>query len=109
MKANLKALGTTLFLGTVITAPAMASEDSKYPAYDFKPSVIYSDAALVGKSSVAAPAAQTHAPDPKYPAAHFEPTVIHAATPSEPAVVAHVADPKYPAAYFTPSVIYQAK
>lgn len=102
MKANVQALGTVLFLGAVIAAPAMANE--KYPASDFKPSVIYIDPA-VAKSS--APAA-SHGPDPKYPAAHFEPTVIQAAKPSE-AAVAHVADPKYPAAYFTPSVIYPAK
>lgn len=103
MKANMQALGTALLLGAVIAAPVMAEE--KYPAYDFKPSVIYIDPAVASKSSTAS----TTAPDPKYPAAHFEPTVVHAAKPSEPAAVAHVADPKYPAAYFTPSVIYPAK
>ena len=104
MKMNLKPqVWTGLFLAVAAASPVLAGYDEKYPAYDFKPSVIYRDPALIGQSAL--PQAETHAPDPKYPAAHFIPSVIHPVK----AVEIHAADPKYPAAYFTPSVIYPAK
>jgi hypothetical protein len=107
--------GVVLVLGSLAAAPAMAASDSKYPAADFSPSVIYSNPELVGKTTAshgAGGAAETHAPDPKYPAAYFQPSVIHkaenhAAAPAAAPAPQH--DPKYPAAYFEPKVIHPAK
>lgn len=100
-----------LVLSAVTALPALANAE-KYPAADFKPSVLYRDAELIGKSAPA-PAATVHAPDPKYPAAYFTPTVIHSALPAIPAEPTkpehHAEDPKYPAAYFNPTVIFPAK
>jgi hypothetical protein len=100
----LSRVSTALLLGAVLASPAMAADDSKYPAYDFTPNVIYRDPALTTQST--SPAAETHAPDPRYPAAHFTPSVIHPAKPAD--AETHAPDPKYPAAYFTPSVIHPA-
>ena len=95
--------------------PAFASPE-KFPAADFKPTVIYRDAELIksyGASKPAAAEAVHHAPDPKYPAAYFTPTVIHSALPAIPAEPTkpdhHEEDPDYPAAYFNPTVIYPSK
>jgi hypothetical protein len=88
-----------IFAGAA-AAPAMAAESEKYPAHDFKPSVVYSNPDLIGQAT-AAPAQPA---DPKYPAAYFTPTVIQSALPRQ--AEAHQPDPKYPAAYFTPSVVY---
>jgi hypothetical protein len=106
MKTNPKTqIWTGLCLAVMAASPALAGYDEKYPAYDFKPSVIYRDPALTGQSATATPEAEPQAPDPKYPAAHFIPSVIHPAKAAD----VHTPDPKYPAAYFTPSVIYPAK
>lgn len=94
-----------LVLGSAVAAPVMAE---KYPAHDFKPSVVYSDKALIeqyGKG--ASSSSTTTAHDPKYPAATFEPVILQAA-PKTAAVEVHTPDPKYPAAYFQPSVIQAA-
>jgi hypothetical protein len=115
MQTNIKSsvrAAAVLVLGSLAVSPAMAASDSKYPAADFSPSVVYSNPELVGKSSASQGTAETHAPDPKYPAAYFQPSVIHkaenhAAAPA--AVPAPQHDPKYPAAYFEPKVIQPAK
>ena len=86
----------SLFSAAVVGNVAVASED-QYPAYNFQPSVLFSDPALIEKTtgsvSAAAAPAVSHAEAP--------PAVQTAA--SEP-----VEDPKYPAAYFKPSVLYPA-
>ena len=78
---------TVIALGLTAVSTAMASED-KYPAYNFQPSVIYSNPELIEKTS-SLPASRSAS--------------VQAAAP------AVVADPKYPAAYFVPSVIYPAR
>ena len=100
-------LALTAFAFLALTNIATASE--KYPAADFQPTVIYSDAS----AAKAAPQASSEATDPKYPAANFQPTVIYldeslAAKSEKPAAVEETAqfDAKYPAAYFQPKVIY---
>ena len=93
---------------------ASATSDSKYPASDFQPKVIFADKELAVKATTAAekPAERT-AFDPKYPATNFEPKVVYAdkdliaqAKPvaKKPAKVEF--DPRYPAANFVPKVIY---
>ena len=78
---------------------ASAATDSKYPAADFEPSVIY-----INKDAAAQDQAQNES-DPKYPASNFTPIVVFVdkqlvdQTQDE-------SDPKYPAAYFKPKVIY---
>ena len=76
-----------------------AATDSKYPAADFEPSVIYID-----KAAVAADQAQNES-DPKYPASNFTPIVVFIDNQSA-AQTQDEFDPKYPAAYFKPKVIY---
>ena len=77
---------------------ASAAADSKYPAANFEPTVIYIDKAVV--ENLAASEF-----DPKYPAANFEPKVVYIdkdlVEQSEEQF-----DAKYPAAYFKPKVIY---
>ncbi len=94
-------------LAGVVAAPAMAGEDAKYPGYDFKPSVIYSNPELIaqGAATPSAKPAEAQHTDPKYPAAYFNPTVIQSSVPKQ-AEAAHQPDPKYPAAYFTPTIIH---
>lgn len=77
-------------LSVVLTGSAWSSEDL-YPAYNFQPSVIYSNAELIAKTSGATLSSSAGGA-----------ATVQAAAPS-----AEV-DPKYPAAYFTPSVIYPA-
>ena len=82
MKRSLTAAG---MIGLcLVGANAWANED-KYPAYDFKPTVLYSNPELIAKGGAA--------------------TAGHAASSQAAAPVAEI-DPKFPAAYFTPSVIY---
>lgn len=102
-----------VLLGGAVAAPALAGDDAKYPANDFKPSVVYRDQALIEQFKAshngAAPAVEAHPLDAKYPAAYFHPTtLVHAAAAPKAAEIAHPADPKYPAAYFNPTVIYSA-
>ncbi|MGR9053398.1 MAG: hypothetical protein ACU84J_12185 [Gammaproteobacteria bacterium] len=82
-----------------------ATSDSRYPASDFQPKVIFID-----ESAVAKPAAGKSEFDPKFPASSFTPKVVFV----DPDLVSSVKkparkvefDPKYPAANFEPKVIY---
>lgn len=73
-----------LVLGLSAASSVVASEE-KYPAAEFKPTVIYSNAELVaqtssGTASVSAPAHMAAvAVDPKYPAAYFNPVILYPA------------------------------
>ena len=75
-------------LGAMFAGPALASEE-RYPAYNFQPSVIYSNPELIEKTSSIASSSSA--------------TSVQAAAP------AVQVDPKYPAAYFTPTLIYPAR
>ena len=95
----------TIFLSLAIALIALnplivsAATDSKYPAADFEPSVIYID-----KDAVAPDQVQNES-DPKYPASNFTPIVVffdNQLVDQNPDQF----DPKYPAAYFKPKVIY---
>jgi hypothetical protein len=72
-------LGLAVAGFALIPLTASATDDSKHPAYDFQPKVIYIDKEAAGKPTPAAEKpAQKKAPfDPKYPAAYFEPKVIY--------------------------------
>jgi hypothetical protein len=95
----------TIFFGLSLAVIALnplivsAATDSKYPAADFEPSVIYID-----KDAVATDQAQNEI-DPKYPASSFTPIVVFFDNQLIDQTQAEF-DPKYPAAYFKPKVIY---
>ena len=78
---------------SLMASTAMATEE-KYPAWNFQPSVIFSNPELIEKTSGAlatTPSAGTVAqvpqqaaapqqePDAKYPAAYFNPTLLYPA------------------------------
>jgi hypothetical protein len=92
-------LGLTVAVVALHPVSVFAATDSKYPASDFEPSVVYID-----KNAVATDQVQKEA-DPKYPASDFTPTVVFV----DNQLVGQTQDefdPKYPAAYFKPKVIY---
>jgi hypothetical protein len=95
----------TTFLGLALAViafnplTASAATDSKYPAADFEPSVIYID-----KDAGATDHAQNES-DPKYPASNFTPIVVYIDNQLADQAQDEF-DPKYPAAYFKPKVIY---
>ena len=94
-----------IFLGLSMAVIALnplivsAATDSKYPASDFEPSVIYMDKVAVAKDQ-----AQNES-DPKYPASNFTPIVVFVDNQLVDQTQDEF-DPKYPAAYFKPKVIY---
>ena len=98
----------TLFLGLAMAGIALnplivSAADSKYPAADFEPSVIYID-----KDAAAKDQPQNES-DPKYPASNFTPIVVYVDTQLAGQTQTQTQDefdPKYPAAYFKPKVIY---
>lgn len=107
MKTKLLGLLFAGIVSTPLTATAN-SDDSKYPAANFQPKVIFADdsAKATGSSS-----AKQSAFDPDYPAASFQPKILFAdasAAKSSGGVKGEksVFDPKYPAANFEPKVIY---
>lgn len=83
---NMKAVSAVLLLSSSVAGVEVMAADEKYPAYNFEPSVIYSNAELIEKThgalavalgpSTASIAAVVHEADPKYPAAYFNPTVL---------------------------------
>jgi hypothetical protein len=95
----------TIFLILAIAGIALnplivsAANDSKYPAADFAPSVIYID-----KDVVVTDQTQNES-DPKYPASNFTPVVVFVDNQLADQTQDEF-DPKYPAAYFKPKVIY---
>ncbi|GAB6046898.1 hypothetical protein JCM19379_07210 [Methyloparacoccus murrellii] len=74
-------------IGITLASTAVIASEDQYPAYNFQPSVIFSDASLIQKLSGATAStpsaggasvqAAAHEPDPKYPAAYFQPSVIY--------------------------------
>ena len=92
-------LGLTMAVVALNTHSVFAATDSKYPAADFEPNVIYID-----KNAVAADQTQNEA-DPKYPASNFTPIVVFVDNQLADQTQDQF-DPKYPAAYFKPKVIY---
>jgi hypothetical protein len=92
-------LGLTMAVVTLNPVSVFAATDSKYPASDFEPSVIYTD-----KNAVATDQAQ-NVSDPKYPASNFTPVVLFVDNQVADQTQDQF-DAKYPAAYFKPKVIY---
>ncbi len=91
-------LGLTIAV-VAFNSVSVFAADSKYPASDFEPSVIYIDKAAIPVDPV------KNEVDPKYPASDFTPSIIFVdnqlANQEQDKF-----DPKYPAAYFKPKVIY---
>ncbi len=91
-------LGLTM-AAVALNALGVCAADSKYPAADFEPKVIY-----IAKDAVSGSQTQNES-DPKYPASNFTPTVIFVDNRLADQAQDQY-DPKYPAAYFKPKVIY---
>jgi hypothetical protein len=88
----------TMLLGLAIAVLALTSftasaTDSKYPASDFEPQVIYLDKSVAAQTSAPASNSQAVVPCPANTVANAQPA-------------ADEFDPKYPAASFQPKVIY---
>lgn len=66
----LKKIMSQLILGalSVLSFNAVATDSAKYPAYDFKPQVVYKDVGLIATSGAKS--------DSRYPASHFESKVL---------------------------------
>lgn len=84
---NLKTVAVSaLTISGFFGGQVMAAEE-KYPAYNFEPTVIFSNAELIEKthsglsaaSSSQSIVAAAHETDPKYPAAYFNPTILYPA------------------------------
>lgn len=116
MKATKTLLGIAAMAALCTATNAMAAaDDSKYPAYNFQPSVIFSNPELIEKTHgvlASTPAPVSVAPAAAAPtavaasaasAASAAPAAAPTAVAQAPAVVQ---DPKYPAAYFQPSILY---
>lgn len=73
-------LGLTIATISLTPVFAQAQSDTKYPAANFQPKVIFIDEAAAGKSadskSTPHQSGKRTEADPKYPAAAFEPKVI---------------------------------
>lgn len=74
---------TNGIVAALLLASPIAGAETKYPAADFQPKVIYQDAEYIGKGVAAKPApkdksasARSSQADSKYPAANFEPEVV---------------------------------
>ena len=70
-------------LVSFLLSATVAEADSKYPATDFKPTVVYQDSdykhtgsSTSSSSSKAKRAAEVSVADPDFPAANFEPEVL---------------------------------
>ncbi len=94
-----------LFIAGIISTPLTVIADSQYPAANFQPKVIFSDASAISSGSTG----QSSSFDPDYPAANFQPKILFidaSAANSGFQGGKSSYDPKYPATYFTPKVIY---
>ena len=67
----------TGILASLLLASPMAGAEDKYPASDFKPTVVYQDAEYKPNQSSGSGSSQnTSSADPNYPAANFQPKVL---------------------------------
>lgn len=99
----------SLLIASIICTPLTTlanNGDSKYPAANFEPKVIFVDESVEV-------AGDTSTFDADYPAANFQPKILYvdasvAAQTSSSTVAAEKStfDPKFPAANFEPKVIY---
>ena len=88
--ARFNSVFATLAAGILLNSGSVFASEDNYPAYDFKPTVIYSNADLIktvgalasassssgAVNTASAPNTHTAEFDPKYPAAYFAPSVI---------------------------------
>lgn len=104
-----------ILTATATLIPSISSanrDDSKYPATNYQPKVIYQDQAALKAQGSTIQFGETSVFDPKYPATHFQPKVIFQdkqaikVSDSKSMGEKSAFDPKYPAANFEPKVIY---
>jgi len=95
-----------LLIAGIISSPLTAFAESKYPAANFEPKVIFADDSAKSTAN-----ANKSTFDANYPAANFQPKVLYVDASAAKSSAASTAekstfDPKYPAANFEPKVIY---
>jgi len=95
-----------LLIAGIISSPLTAIAESKYPAANFEPKVIFAD-----ESAKSTGNAKKSSFDAEYPAANFQPKVLYVDASAAKSSTASTGekstfDPKYPAANFEPKVIY---
>jgi len=95
-----------LLIAGIISSPLTAIAESKYPAANFEPKVIFAD-----ESAKSTGSAKKSSFDAEYPAANFQPKVLYVDASAAKSSTASTGekstfDPKYPAANFEPKVIY---
>ena len=107
-----------IFTVAITLIPGISSaknDDSKYPATNFQPKIIYQDKEAIKALDSEKYPGEKSAYDPKYPATNFEPKVLYqdkeAVSGLNSSSTKYVGekssyDPKYPAANFEPKVIY---
>lgn len=61
----------------LLLSSPLVNAESKYPAADFQPKVVYQDSEYKPSASSASSSRSKSAVDPKYPAANFEPEVVY--------------------------------
>ena len=88
-----KTLAAATLVASALSANPVAASEDKYPAYNFQPTIIFSNPELIEK---------THGATATTPSAGGGAALVAAA-------VTHEADPKYPAAYFNPTILVPAK
>jgi L-fucose mutarotase/ribose pyranase (RbsD/FucU family) len=100
-----------LLIAGIVCVPLTSvanSDDSKYPAANFQPKVIFADESATSTSANT----ESSTFDPDYPAANFQPKVLYvdasALSTATSAAKGETStfDPKYPAANFEPKVIF---
>lgn len=77
---NVKKYNLTISVfAALVLVSTVAGADDKYPASDFKPTVVYQDEAAAKESVSSAPtkSAPASSSDSQYPAANFEPKVLY--------------------------------
>ncbi len=68
----------TGIIAALLIASPIAGAGNKYPASDFKPTVVYQDADYKSNQSAGSGSSQSKSSaDPNYPAANFEPKVVY--------------------------------
>ena len=80
LDVKISKLTRSLLVSLLFTATNAAVADSKYPATDFQPKVVYQDTEYTSGSSAASSSsskAEVSTPDSNYPAANFQPEVLY--------------------------------
>lgn len=92
-----------LLFAVTLSSPLGVIADSRYPAADFKPIIIFVAESVKSNNT----STNSSAFDANYPAANFQPKILFiAASANKSTAETSSFDPAFPAANFEPKVIY---